>query len=113
MVDKRSGGSVSVRDQYKNVLGLEDYKHYSENAALSYGEMLDYIWDSSDFSTSLDSNLKWNRNKSMASGSEYFYDLRDCMGNSKSDKALIRNIVGYLNIPLDSDLLKAVIGEHH
>ena len=35
----------------------------------------------------------------------------DCVDGSPEDRDLVRNIVGYLNIPLDIDLLEAVIGE--
>jgi hypothetical protein len=35
----------------------------------------------------------------------------DCVEGSPEDRELVRNIVGYLNLPLDADLLKVVIDE--
>jgi len=110
VLDERSGNGVAVKDQGKNTLTVKAYESYSNGAETSYKALLDYIWDSSEFSSS-DASGKWGGSKIMANGSEYLYDLRECVGDNQNDKDLIDNIVGYLNMPLDIDLLEAVIGE--
>ena len=90
---KRSNNGVVIYDQAKNHLPATVYELYYQDGDASYATLLDYLWDPE------------------ANGYEYFNRLMACVEGSPVDQELVRNIVGYLNVPLDSDLLEAVIGE--
>ena len=82
-----------IYDQAKNDLSATEYELYYEEGEASYSTLLDYLWDPG------------------ASGYEYFNNLMDCVDDRPEYRGLVRNIVGYLNLPLDTDLLEAIIGE--
>lgn len=90
---KRSKSGVVINDQAKNYLPATEYALYYEDGDASYGTLLDYLWGPE------------------ANGYDYFNSLMGCVEDSPEDRGLVRNIVGYLNLPLDADLLEAVIGE--
>ena len=93
----RPKAGVVINDQTKNHLSANAYASYYEDGDASYRELLDYVWGSEDFI--------------LPDGYAYFYSLVDCVEGSPEDIELVRNIVGYLNLPLDIDLLEAVIRE--
>jgi len=93
----RSMVDVVINDQDKNHLSGTAYESYYENGDASYRLLLDYIWASAEFT--------------LLSGYDYLFSLMDCVEGSQEDIELVRNIVGYLNLPLDMDLLEAVIGQ--
>lgn len=93
LLHKRSKSSVMIYDQAKNDLSATEYELYYEEGEASYSTLLDYLWDPG------------------ASGYEYFNNLMDCVDDRPEYRGLVRNIVGYLNLPLDTDLLEAIIGE--
>jgi len=106
----RSNSGLTIKDQAKNHLSDTEYESYYKEMDASYGVLLDYVWDSMEFaSTKLDD--KWSRSVVEANGSGYFRNLWACVDGNPIEQDLIRNIVGYLNMPLDIDLLEAVIGE--
>jgi len=107
---KRSESGVLIKDQAKNLLSVEAYESYYEDGDRSYGVLLDYVWDSTEF-TSTQADDGWSRNIVEANGSDYYRSLMDCADGSPKERDLIRNVVGYLNLPLDIDLLEAIIGE--
>ena len=84
---------MTIKDQAKNHLSDTEYESYYEDRDASYAVLLDYLWGPE------------------TNGHEYFYSLMDCVEGSPEDRELVRNIVGYLNLPLDADLLKVVIDE--
>ena len=89
----RSNRGLTIKDQAKNHLSDTEYESYYEYRDASYAVLLDYLWGPE------------------TNGHEYFYSLMDCVEGSPEDRELVRNIVGYLNLPLDADLLKVVIDE--
>jgi len=105
--------SFVLEDQAKKLLTVTEFKKYYEDANSSYEALLSYIWDSSEFSPPIGETWKkWNNFGNItANGSEYFYDLRECVNDNINDKQLVTAIVGWLNMPLDIDLLEAVIGQ--
>ncbi|MDC1424823.1 hypothetical protein N8135_01355 [Oceanospirillaceae bacterium] len=89
----RSNRGLTIKDQAKNHLSDTEYESYYEDRDASYAVLLDYLWGPE------------------TNGHEYFYSLMDCVEGSPEDRELVRNIVGYLNLPLDADLLKVVIDQ--
>ena len=112
-LDRGPNHSLVLEDQAKKLLTATEFKKYYEDADLSYEALLSYIWDSSEFSPPIGETWKkWNNFGNItANGSEYFYDLRECVSNNDNDKQLVTTIVGWLNMPLDIDLLKEVISQ--
>ena len=112
-LDRGPNDSLVLEDQAKNLLTVKEFKKYYEDADSSYEALLYYIWDSSEFSPPTGETWKmWNNFGNItANGSNYFYDLRECVSDNDSDKELVTAIVGWLNMPLDIDLLKEVISQ--
>ena len=112
-LDRGPNHSLVLEDQSKKLLTVTEFKRYYEDADSSYEALLSYIWDSSEFSPPIGETWKkWNNFGNItANGSEYFYDLRECVSNNDSDRELVTTIVGWLNMPLDIDLLKEVISQ--
>ena len=112
---KSEYGSI-LEDQAKNTLSITEFKKYSEDAESSYETLLNYIWDSSEF---IGPNIRGSSSSSEKiydNGSEYFRNLRKCLSDNddyqeSNDEHLVTAIVGRLNLPLDIDLLKAVISQ--
>jgi hypothetical protein len=112
---KSEYGSI-LEDQAKNTLSITEFKKYFEDAESSYETLLNYIWDSSEF---IGPNIRGSSSSSEKiydNGSEYFRNLRKCLSDNddyqeSNDEHLVTAIVGRLNLPLDIDLLKAVISQ--
>jgi len=116
VLDDSSNVNTRIEDSKGNYLNLSNFSNYQKESEKSYLPVVDAVWadlwrtDEAKSAVFLADTTEYLGGPASA----YMYAAYDCLEES-GDLDLIdtvRYVVGYLNLPLDINLISAVIGSH-